>query len=208
MLASSWVQRLLKAPIFQSNTVVCARLNCGAARIQIANSTAAPAPSARRLSIGAALWSELVSALHFPMKKCCLSTPAGTPTVPQRRKSPPSFRPRPARPSAPLHPHPDCADSPSNCRTTRRLEVPFPLLGTAALPADSSSASQPQQKRCRHAAKNKECRKFLVGANRHAVTMRAPVSGGALLPVYYFIYGLHRRSGAKGCLKTDSQESS
>src|SRR3989449_7961540 len=44
----------VKAPIFQSNIVVCARLNCGAVRIQIANSVAAPAPIALRLSIGAA----------------------------------------------------------------------------------------------------------------------------------------------------------
>src|SRR6202158_1208257 len=50
----------VKAPIFQSNIVVCTRLNCGAARIQIANSTVAPGLIALRLSSGAGLSANLL----------------------------------------------------------------------------------------------------------------------------------------------------
>jgi len=58
----------VKAPISQSNIVVCARLNCGAARIQIANSTVAPGLIALRLSIGVGFSANL-SLLYFPDEK-------------------------------------------------------------------------------------------------------------------------------------------
>src|ERR1700682_5693788 len=64
----------VKAPISQSNIVVCTRLNCGAARIQIANSTAAPGPIALLLSSGAGLSANLLLLL-FPDEKVLLVHP-------------------------------------------------------------------------------------------------------------------------------------
>src|SRR5258708_22141693 len=65
---------VVKAPIFQSNIVVCTRLNCGAARIQIANSTAAPGPIALGLSSGAGLSANLLLPF-FPDEKVRLVHP-------------------------------------------------------------------------------------------------------------------------------------
>src|SRR5260370_34806413 len=64
----------VKSPIFQFNIVVCARLNCRAARSQIANSIAAPGPIALRLSLGAGLSANLLL-LFFPDEKALLVHP-------------------------------------------------------------------------------------------------------------------------------------
>src|SRR3981081_4211019 len=64
-----------KAPIFQSSTAVSVWMNCGAARSQIANSTAAPGPIALRLSAGAGPSTNLL--LFFSPDKKVLLVHAG-----------------------------------------------------------------------------------------------------------------------------------